>query len=103
MKDEFLVLLKDRLGIGAGGIDPEFEHAARAGKRAWNLAIALEFARIANIDNHDIVALRRLDRLKRAQRLDFGIGLIDEGLDAAMDGLGHVLRLRFSCSPSFRG
>src|SRR5262249_30028929 len=32
MKDELLVLLKDRLGIRARRIDPEFEHAARAGE-----------------------------------------------------------------------
>src|SRR5271170_2739744 len=36
MKDELLVALKDRLGIGAGRIDPEFQHAAGAGERAGN-------------------------------------------------------------------
>src|SRR5207253_5707213 len=34
VEDELLVLLEDRLGVGALWIDPEFKHAARAGERA---------------------------------------------------------------------
>src|SRR4029077_13717775 len=36
MKDEFLVLLEDRLGVRAQRIDPEFQQAAGAGERAGN-------------------------------------------------------------------
>src|SRR3954453_4085387 len=50
MKDELLVLLEDRLGVGAGRIDPEFEHAAGAGEGAGNSAVALDLAGIADID-----------------------------------------------------
>src|SRR5579872_2851314 len=40
VEDELLVLLEDRRGVGAQRIDPEFQHAAGAGKRAGNLAVA---------------------------------------------------------------
>src|SRR5580700_11064845 len=61
MKDELLVALKDRLRVGAGRIDPEFQHAAGAGERAGNAALTLDLAGIADIDDHHIVALRGLD------------------------------------------
>src|ERR1700721_4141100 len=61
MKDELLVALKDRLRVGAGRIDPEFQHAAGAGERAGNSSIALDLAGIADIDDHDLLALRSLE------------------------------------------
>src|SRR6266481_3610011 len=91
MKDELLVALKNRLGIGARRIDPEFQHAAGAGERAGNPALALDLAGIADIDDHDVVALRSLDGVGGAQRFDLGTRLVDQRLDAAMDGLGHFL------------
>src|ERR1700676_1654454 len=66
MKDEFLFLLEDRLGVGAGGIDPEFQHAAGAGERAGNPSLPLDLAGIAEIDDHDVVALRSLDGIRCA-------------------------------------
>src|ERR1700753_1326859 len=89
MKDEFLVLLENRLGVGARGIEPEFQHAAGTGERAGYAAVAFDLTGIADIDDHDIVALRLLDRIGGADGFDLGIGLIDQGLDAAVDGLGH--------------
>src|SRR5882724_4210056 len=50
VKDEFLVVLKNRLRIGARGVDPEFQHAAGAGERARNPSLALDLAGIADID-----------------------------------------------------
>src|ERR1700749_1203331 len=64
MKDEFLVALKDRLGIGAGRGDPEFQHASGAGKRAGNFALALDLAGIPDIDDPDVFTLRGLDRIR---------------------------------------
>src|ERR1700726_1041249 len=61
MKDELLVTLENRLGIGAGRIDPEFQHAAGAGECTGNPPVALDLAGIADIDDHDVVALRGLD------------------------------------------
>src|SRR6185312_8115426 len=90
MKDELLVALEDRLRVGTRRVDPEFQHAAGTGERAGNAAIALDFARIANVDDHDILALRGRDGVCGADRLDLRIGLVDQRLDAAMDGLGHV-------------
>ena len=89
MKDEFLVALENRLGIGAGRIDPEFQHAAGAGERAGNPSVALDLPGIADIDDHDVVALRGLDGVGGAQGFDLRIGLVDQRLDAAVDGLGH--------------
>src|SRR5277367_2333529 len=95
MEDELLVLLKDRLGIGARRIDPEFKHAAGAGESAGNFAIALDLAGVADIDDHDVVALRGLDGIRRADGLDLRVRLVDQGFDTAMDGLGHFLSLWF--------
>src|SRR5215211_7741686 len=47
VEDEFLVLLEDRLGVGALRIDPEFQHAAGAGERARDLALALDLAGVS--------------------------------------------------------
>src|ERR1700744_2949208 len=44
VKDELLVLLEDRLGIGARRIDPEFQHAAGAGVRGGNPAVVAVLA-----------------------------------------------------------
>src|SRR5262245_41691694 len=51
---ELLVFLENRLGIGALRIDPEFEHAARAGECARDLAVALDLARVSDVDDHNI-------------------------------------------------
>src|ERR1700754_3804409 len=92
MKDELLVALEDRLGIGALRIDPEFQHAAGAGECAGDLAVPLDLPGIADIDDHH-VALGALvigrDGIGGADGLDLGVGLVDHRLDAAVDGLGH--------------
>src|SRR5258708_35690356 len=66
MKDEFLLLLEHWLGVGARRIDPEFEQAARAGERAGNSTVALAFAGVTDVDDHDVVALGSVDGLGRA-------------------------------------
>src|SRR5512144_1376364 len=66
VEDELLVFLEDRLGVRALRIDPEFEHAASAGERPGDLALALDLAGIADIDDHDARVLRRLDGVSRA-------------------------------------
>ena len=89
VEDEFLVFLEDRLGVGALRIDPEFQHAAGAGERAGDLAVALDLAGISDIDDHDVGVLRGLDGVSGADGLDRGVGFVDQGFDAAVDGLGH--------------
>ena len=89
VEDEFLVLLEDRLGVGALRIDPEFQHAAGAGEGAGNVAVALDLAGVADIDDHDAWILRGLDGISGADGLDRGVGFVDQGFDAAVDGLGH--------------
>src|SRR5262249_8502207 len=82
-------------------IDPELQHAAGAGEGTGNTSVALDLAGIADVDNDHVSALGGLDRLRRAQGLDLGIGFVEQRLDAAMDGLGH---LRFlDPGSSFRG
>ena len=51
--------------VGARRIDPEFEHAAGAGKRPRDSALALDLAGIADIDDDDAVVLCGLDGLGR--------------------------------------
>ncbi len=103
MKDEFLVLLKYRLGIWTCRIDPEFEHAARAGERAGNSAVTLDLARIANVDDHDVAVMRELDGVRGAYGFDLRIGLVDQRLDAVVNGLGMELPFRVILSSSIPG
>ena len=93
VKDELLVLLEHRLGIGAGGVDPELQHAAGAGEGAGNPAVALDLAGVADVDDDDVLVGGELDGVDRADGLDLGIGLVDQRLDAAVDGLGHGFSL----------
>src|SRR3569832_2925930 len=48
VEDEGLVLLEDRLGVGAVRIDPEIQHAAGEGEGAGNPAVALDLEGIAD-------------------------------------------------------
>src|SRR5579859_8362 len=89
MEDEFPVLLEDRLGVGARRIDPELQHAARAGEGAGDPALALDLPGIADVHDDDVPVRRELDGVSRADGLDLGIGLVDQRLDAAVNGLGH--------------
>src|SRR5215208_2686029 len=89
MEDEFLFLLEYRLGVRARRIDPEFQHAARARERAGNSAVALDLAGIADVDDDDVIVVGDIDRVCGAYCFDFGIGLVDQRLDATMNGLGH--------------
>src|SRR5215468_900036 len=52
---EFPVLRERRLVILAGGVEPEFQHAARAMKRTRNAPLAVELANVAQIDERHIV------------------------------------------------
>ncbi|MEH2548845.1 hypothetical protein V1283_005490 [Bradyrhizobium sp. AZCC 2262] len=92
VEDELLVFLEDRLGVGALRIDPEFQHAAGAGECAGDLAIALDLAGVSDIDDYDARVLRGLDGISRADSLDRSVGFVDQGFDAAVDGLGHEHR-----------
>src|SRR6185295_10853945 len=66
VEDELLVFLEDRLGIRALRIDPELQHAAGAGEGAGDAAVALDLARIADIDDDDVVVARELDGISGA-------------------------------------
>src|SRR3954462_7898855 len=77
-KYEALVLGKLRLVIGARRIDPEFQHAAWAMEGARDLAVALQFGRIANVDEDDIIAAVQLDGVLDRQILDLAFGRFDQ-------------------------
>src|SRR5690606_24109165 len=83
-EDESFAAGEDRLVVGALGVDPEFEHAARRMQRAGHAAFALQFARVADVDQHDIVSLRKHVRLLRRQNLDLCIRLGDQRLVALL-------------------
>src|SRR5207253_5212286 len=57
VEDELLDLLEDRLSVGALRIDPEFKHAAGAGERAGNLAVAFDLDRKSTRLNSSHVAI----------------------------------------------
>src|ERR1700704_5602596 len=99
MKDELLVALENRLRIGARRIDPEFQHATGTGERAGNPSLALDLSGIPDIDDHDVVALRSLDGVRGTYGFDLRIGLVEQRLDAAVDGLGHFVFPRLCKSP----
>src|SRR5579885_152225 len=88
-KHELLVRGEYRLVIGAWRVDPEFEHAARAMEGARHPALACQFADVADIDQHSIVAAGKLDRRFDRQRLDLAFGGFDQGLIAGGNGLRH--------------
>ncbi|MGY3368503.1 hypothetical protein ACVWZL_005628 [Bradyrhizobium sp. GM2.4] len=62
-----------------------------AGERAGDAAVALDLAGIADVDDDDVAVLGDLDGVFGGERLDLGIGLVDQRLDATGDGLGHVV------------
>src|ERR1700704_6557488 len=99
MKDELLVALENRLRIGARRIDPEFQHATGTGERAGNPSLALDLSGIPDVDDHDVVALRSLDGVRGTYGFDLRIGLVEQRLDAAVDGLGHFVFPRLCKSP----
>ena len=55
-EQEALVFAKNRLVVRALGINPEFEHAARAMKRAGYAPFAIQLADVANIDKDHVIA-----------------------------------------------
>src|SRR4051812_42221336 len=86
---ELLVLGELRLVVGARRIDPELQHAARAREGARHLALPLALARIAQVDEGDVVAAVKLARLLDTERLDIALGLIEHLAIAFGDGLRH--------------
>ena len=86
-----LVLSEKRLVIRAFRIDPEFQHAARAMKGARDFAVALQFADVADIDQHDVVLALQLKGLIDRQVFDVAFGFFDERFNARGDALGHVI------------
>src|SRR3954466_2956411 len=86
---EFLVLGELRLVVGARRIDPELQHAARAREGARHLALPLPLARIAQVDERDIVASVKLARILYAERLDLALGPVYHLAEAFSDRLRH--------------
>src|SRR5207253_11009285 len=76
---EALVLREHRLVVGALRVDPELEHAARAVKGARHAALAIELADVAQVDEHDVVAAVKLERVLDRERFDLALGGVDEG------------------------
>src|ERR1051326_658956 len=58
-------------------------------ERARHLAVALQLADVADIDQHGVGAAVELQRFFNRQRFDLALGLLDQRLDTGGDGLGH--------------
>ena len=87
---EALVQREHRLVILAVRIDPELQHAARAMESARHLALALQFAEVADVDQHHVGAVGEFDRLRGRHGFHLTIGGIHEGFVAGSDGLRHA-------------
>lgn len=55
MKDKTLVLAEDRLEVWAFWINPKFQHTARAMHTPGDLALSLQLANIADINDRNVV------------------------------------------------
>ena len=64
MEHKFLVLTEDLFEVRAFGVDPEFDHAARCVKASRNIAAALTFANVAQIDDNDIGVVHHIYQLR---------------------------------------
>src|SRR5205823_3215614 len=88
VEDELLVASEDVLVVGAVGIDPELQHAARAVEGAGDHALALELADVAEVDEDDVVAVESPAGVVEADRADAGLGLVHH-LPEALAWLPH--------------
>lgn len=74
-EDETLVFGEDRLRIGAFRIDPEFQHAPRAGKGAGHAAFPLLLPRVAQIDENDVRGAMQVHRIGHRKCLNIRVRL----------------------------
>src|SRR5262245_35645958 len=86
---EALVLREHRLVVLARGINPEFEHAARAMERAGHAPVAVELADVAQVDEYDAVGSVQRKRVADRQRLDLALRRRDERIDMGGNFLRH--------------
>src|SRR5690606_30038358 len=93
VEDEGLAAGKDRLVVGAFGVDPEFEHAARRMQRSGYPAFSLELAWVAKVDEDYVFVASQARRLFRRDRLDFGVGLLEQRLVALPHLRSRLLRM----------
>ena len=77
MEDELFIFGKDIFEIGAGGIHPEFQHAARAVEAAGDEACALAFPRVTQINDLDGRIICQCNGIGSCDFLDTGTGVCD--------------------------
>src|SRR5262249_41240416 len=77
-EDEALARSEDVLGVGAVGIDPELEHAARAVEGAGNHAFPLQLSYVTQVHEHHIVPAVAGARLLETEGGDAGLRLVHE-------------------------
>src|SRR5271166_5188126 len=78
---EPLVRGEHALVILAFGIDPEFEHSARAVEGARHSPLALELTDIAQVHKHDIVASVQRYCIIGREALDLPFGSLDQSMN----------------------
>ena len=83
-KTKRLFSANNRLRVGALGVDPELQHAAWAGEGVRDAAVALAFARVAQVDEDDIVASVLRQCLGRLDRRDLRAGFREQLLVALL-------------------
>src|SRR5882724_13416000 len=84
-EDELVAGLEIVLGVGALGVDPHFEHAARHIDRTRDRAITPQLAWIADVDEGDTRLAMGLHGIGKRHRLDLAVGLFDHLLHGLLD------------------
>src|SRR5215510_4985647 len=78
VEDEALARSEDVLVVRAVGIDPEFEHAARAVEGAGDHAFSLQLPHVAQVHERHVVAAVAGTRLLETESGDAGLRLVHE-------------------------
>src|SRR5262245_12099196 len=86
---ELLVVRKYRLVIRTLRINPEFQHPTRAVESAWHLTVSLQFANVANIDQHRVLVPNEVYRFLDRQGLDLSFSGLAQGLVTYRNPLRH--------------
>src|SRR5262245_47728395 len=86
---ELLVVRKYRFVIRTLRIDPEFQHPARAVESSRHLTLSLQFANVANIDQHRVLVPNELYRFLDRQGLDLSFSGLAQGLVTCRNPLRH--------------
>src|SRR3974390_1578855 len=89
----FLVLCEYGLVIGTLGVDPKFQHAARAMESARHPPLTLQLADVADIHQYCILTPGELNCLLGWERFNFAFSGFAQGLVSGRNDLRHEVHV----------